>query len=123
MLKQLKFGLLISDSLPTYIEIDAKRIKQIMFILIFNSLKHTTNGHIYIQAKMKSTLRSEYLKIKVIDSGCGIDPSHEQNIFSLFSNASKRKRSNFAGIGLGLTIVKKIIDKLNGSIKFSSVLN
>jgi signal transduction histidine kinase len=105
------------------LEIDAKRIKQIMFILIFNSLKHTTNGHIFITAKMKKTFREDYLKLKVIDSGCGIDLSIERNIFSLFSCVHTKKRANFAGMGAGLAIVKRIIEALNGTIKFSSILN
>jgi signal transduction histidine kinase len=115
--------LTIGDSLPLIIEIDAKRIKQIMFILIYNSLKYTSQGHIKIEACMKSRLRSDFLKIKVTDTGCGIDSQLGRNIFSLFHSASKKKRANFAGLGSGLTIIKRIVDKLNGKIKFSSVLN
>jgi signal transduction histidine kinase len=72
---------------------------------------------------MKKTFREDYLKLKVIDSGCGIDLSIERNIFSLFSCVHTKKRANFAGMGAGLAIVKRIIEALNGTIKFSSILN
>jgi signal transduction histidine kinase len=115
--------LIVDGLINPAIVIDAKRIKQIMFILIYNSIKHTSQGHIRIEAVIKSKLRSDYLKIKVIDTGCGIDPQLGRNIFCLFHSASKKKRANFAGLGSGLTIIKRIVDKLNGRIKFSSALN
>jgi K+-sensing histidine kinase KdpD len=72
---------------------------------------------------MKSRLRSDFLKINVIDTGCGIDPELGRNIFCLFHSASRKKRANFAGLGSGLTIIKRIVDKMNGRIKFRSALN
>jgi signal transduction histidine kinase len=63
---------------------DPKRIKQILFILICNSLKYTSSGFITLEVKI--ILDKEFLKIKVIDSGCGMSEDFLRNLFGLFKN-------------------------------------
>jgi signal transduction histidine kinase len=47
-------------------------MKQLIFILIYNALKHTTNGHILVSTKLKTQGFKHFIKIRVKDSGCGI---------------------------------------------------
>ena len=63
------------------------------------------------------------LKIKVDDSGCGMDQGQIELLFQKFSQVNLDTTVNQMGSGLGLWISKQFIDKMNGTIKVSSVLN
>jgi signal transduction histidine kinase len=57
-------------------------------------------------------LEKSFLKIKVKDSGCGMNEEFLRNLFGLFKNLKFKESINQHGIGLGLTTCKKIVDSL-----------
>ena len=61
------------------------------------------------------------LKIRITDSGCGMDQSQIDKLFQKFSQVNRDEKVNQMGTGLGLWISKQFIDKMNGTIKASSV--
>jgi signal transduction histidine kinase len=63
------------------------------------------------------------LKIKVRDTGCGMKEEQVQRLFSLFQNLKFRKNINQNGMGLGLTICKKIVDAMRGKITCNSMID
>jgi PAS domain S-box-containing protein len=82
--------------------------------LLLNAVRHNSNVNVMIEIKIsKEKIKSEkYLKIQFIDNGDGIEPIRKKHIFE---RGSKEKSSN-GGMGLGLSLVKKTIDRYKGKI-------
>ena len=99
---------------PGQIEHDPMRIKQILNNFISNALKNTVQGHIEVCYEMDT----DSIRISVSDTGCGIPPDKLEMIFERFE-----KVDSFAqGAGLGLSICKSIVEKMNGVITVDSTM-
>lgn len=96
------------------IEHDAMRIKQILNNLISNALKNTTQGYVSISYKVSE----DGVKISVTDTGCGIPEDKREKIFDRFEKVDSFRQ----GAGLGLSICKSIVEKMNGQIKVDSTV-
>lgn len=93
-------------------------LTKILFNLISNAIKYShENSDIIISL---TTLEQNRLGIKVKDFGIGIPKSAQKNILTKFFRANNVANNQFSGSGLGLMIVKQIIDKTNGKISFKS---
>ncbi len=101
--------------------VDKLRLSQIIINLINNAIKFTEQGGVNVSATHKtiSGCQSE-VTIKVSDTGVGISEQQQKNIFSPFMQAEGSTQRRFGGTGLGLTIVKQIVDHYNGSVEVSS---
>lgn len=93
-------------------------LKNIMLNLLSNAVKYSLDDSV-IQLLINN--ESEDLKIEVIDQGIGIPDDDKKNMFSRFFRASNVE--NIQGTGLGLTIVKRYLDLMSGTIDFSSEMN
>ena len=115
-------GLYIKDNICCnnfMVKSDEKMLKEIVDNLINNAIRFTKAGGVTV-----SLLRSEKeITIKVTDTGIGIPGDKLQTIFEEFRQVSEGKGRNFEGTGLGLTIVKKYVLALNGTIIVNSELN
>ena len=99
---------------PGQIEHDPMRIKQILNNFISNALKNTVQGHIEVYYETDT----DGIRISVSDTGCGIPPDKLEMIFERFE-----KVDSFAqGAGLGLSICKSIVEKMNGVITVDSTM-
>ena len=99
---------------PGQIEHDPMRIKQILNNFISNALKNTVQGHIEVYYETDT----DGIRISVSDTGCGIPPDKPGMIFKRFE-----KVDSFAqGAGLGLSICKSIVEKMNGVITVDSTM-
>ena len=99
---------------PGQIEHDPMRIKQILNNFISNALKNTVQGHIEVYYETDT----DGIRISVSDTGCGIPPEKLGMIFERFE-----KVDSFAqGAGLGLSICKSIVEKMNGVITVDSTM-
>ena len=99
---------------PGQIEHDPMRIKQILNNFISNALKNTVQGHIEVYYETDT----DGIRISVSDTGCGIPPDKLGMIFERFE-----KVDSFAqGAGLGLSICKSIVEKMNGVITVDSTM-
>lgn len=98
----------------------AERIKleQVFANLLSNSVKYAKNGdgHIAVSARELS----DYYEFSVKDNGIGIDPEYHQKIFEIFQTL--REKNEKESTGIGLAIVKKIIDDVHGTIKVNSTV-
>ena len=100
------------------VEIDEQLLKNILLNLLSNAIKYSsTNKSITIQSGKKKN----FLFIHVIDQGIGIPHKEQQEMFTRFFRASNA--ANIQGTGLGLTIVKRYVDLMDGSISFTSEPN
>lgn len=104
----------IENGLPQ-INIDGDRIIQVLTNLIGNAIKFTpVNGNITIEAL--SSAEGKEIMITVQDDGVGISKEDLPNIFSKFYQAGERVASDINGTGIGLTIVKEIVELHGGRI-------
>ena len=83
--------------------------------MVKNAINFTKHGLIEIQASYSNPLRS--IIVGVRDSGVGIDKEEFKKLFTRFGKLHRTSEMNSGGIGLGLTIVKNIIEKSGGQIQ------
>ncbi len=119
--KDIKLGLVIDASFPKSLIIDEIRIKQVIFNIIGNAIKFTKQGYVKVLLNFENkTEKKGKLIISVEDSGIGIPESQYNRIFDAFTQQSGQSNREFEGVGLGLSISKKLIEKMSGSITVSS---
>lgn len=93
----------------------------ILLNLISNAIKHNENGIVSTNIKLVSkTNQTLILKFEVIDNGIGIPLSKQKNIFNDFIQATPDIHKKFGGLGLGLTLVKKLLVHLKSDIHLVS---
>lgn len=123
--KNLNFYAQIDENVPAHFICDPNRLRQILMNLLRNATKYTVSGHIYFKVSFEKNKNSQYDKFtfEVSDTGAGIPQDKIGKIFDAFFQVEEK--SNFAegGVGLGLSIVRDLVNKLNGSIKVQSKPN
>ncbi len=105
----------------TGIETDIKMIKMLLQNLITNAIKYTPAGG-KIDIKVSPQSKKEYV-LSIADNGYGIPPAAQEKIFTKLYRAENVMEKEITGTGLGLYMVKSIVEKLNGKIWFESVLD
>lgn len=114
--KELEFDLDIYYPIPSHIQTDPTRLKQILFNLLNNAIKFTDEGSI----RLTVSVIDEHLQFNIIDTGIGIVPEQQRRIFSAFEQADVSVTRKFGGTGLGLNISKYLARKLGGELSVSS---
>ena len=103
---------------------DPVRLNQILINLISNALKFTHQGSIKISVSIEQIKEKDYyLKFEIKDTGIGIPKSKLKTIFESFSQADASVTRKYGGTGLGLTIVRQLVQLQHGTIKVSSEEN
>ncbi|MBU0782830.1 MAG: PAS domain S-box protein [Gammaproteobacteria bacterium] len=112
------------ENIPHSMECDPLRLRQILFNLLSNAVKFTHKGGIEFHAKMKPGKRgSEQIVIQVIDTGIGISPEAQNQIFDPFVQAAHDTTKKFGGTGLGLSISQRLSRLLGGKLTLQSAVN
>ena len=112
----------IDDNIP-FVMLDVVRFKQVMNNLISNAIKFTKNGTISLDIKKtKETKKTITLNTTVKDTGIGIPKESHSKIYNAFEQVSDTTDRIYGGTGLGLPIVKSILEAMNSSINFKSTL-
>jgi PAS domain S-box-containing protein len=110
----------LSESLPpqpVWLDGDATRLAQVVSNLLNNAAKYTPEGgHIWLTAAQEA----DAVVIQVRDNGIGIAPQMLPHIFDLFAQADCSLERSQGGLGLGLTLVRKLVELHGGSIRASS---
>jgi signal transduction histidine kinase/CheY-like chemotaxis protein len=111
----------MDPSIPENLNCDPTKLSQIFMNLVNNSLKFTKNGYVKLTAKLE-TIEEKNVSIsfKVADNGIGIPEDKQATIFDSFSQGSIEINRKYGGTGLGLTIVKRLIELLGGTIYLNS---
>lgn len=116
--KGIKLNVEIDLALPGQIKGDPDRLKQVLSNLTENAIKFTDHGSVTIQALRTD---SQHWVIQVTDTGRGIPADVQNRIFEAYWQLnSTQKRDPNRGVGLGLSIVKQIVQLMNGSITVES---
>lgn len=111
----------ISPGKELYINTDGDLYWQIMNNLISNAVKYTEKGEVCVALETERRDSKDFAVIKVIDTGIGIPEESLMVIFEEFRQVSEGFARKFEGTGLGLTITKRFIEKLGGTISVHSI--
>jgi PAS domain S-box-containing protein len=122
--KKIDLEFFIDKNVPEFLIGDSIRLNQILYNLINNAIKFTPEGNVSVRVnEIEHSKKSIYLDISIIDTGIGITRESQQKIFDVFTQAKENTTQKFGGTGLGLTIVKKLVELQGGSIDVESVRN
>lgn len=117
--KGLFFELQINDK-DISINIDENLLNQIMFNILDNSVKFTEHGKVCIKLNKLCINDENFAEIRICDTGIGISPENLKTIFDPFRQVSEGLDRMYEGVGLGLTVTKKFVEILGGSITIKS---
>lgn len=103
------------------VNVDRAKIKEAIINLVDNAVKYTKKGGVTIAVKVCSEksvrcLTDNHIRIVVSDTGIGVPENEMPYLFSKFSRGKDVKRLNASGTGLGLYVVKMIVDGNNGNV-------
>lgn len=119
--KGLKLLLNISPEIPEQIIGDELRITQVLTNLINNAVKFTSVGQIVVDVVKTMELNDTVeLFFMVMDTGIGIAPEDMDKLFKSFSQVDASITRRFGGSGLGLTIVKELVELMDGEVHVES---
>lgn len=112
----------IDDDIPTFVEGDREKIKQVLGNLISNAIKFS-NSKVDIAIRLSSTHgRRRKITFEVIDDGPGISKEGLERLFDSFTQVDNSTTRQYGGTGLGLTICKSLVEIMNGEISVESVV-
>ncbi|NML17622.1 hybrid sensor histidine kinase/response regulator [Azohydromonas caseinilytica] len=101
---------------------DALRLEQILVNLTGNAIKFTERGHVDVSLRIEADDGPKLtLRFVVRDTGIGISPRQQREIFAPFSQADASTTRRFGGTGLGLTICRRLVEMMGGEIGLRSV--
>lgn len=121
MTKGLTYTVKLTDDAVQQLNGDLVRLKQILNNLIGNAIKFTREGHVDVTISLTMiTPTRSMLRADIRDTGCGIPINAQDKLFTAFTQADSATTREFAGTGLGLTICKRLVDLMCGSINFTS---
>ncbi len=120
--KGLKLDITIDPKVPSVLYGDEIRIKQILINLLNNAVKYTNAGIVGLHIESENVGESQViLKITVSDTGRGIKKESLPYLFDAFKRVDEEKNRYVEGTGLGLNIVKMLVDMMNGTVAVNSV--
>ena len=122
--KHQKFTVYIDEDIPNMLICDDHRLAQVITNLLSNAVKFTPEqGTISLNAHLsKEEDNICEIRFDISDTGVGISEEQMSRLFNAFEQAESSTTRKYGGTGLGLTITKRIVELMGGSISVSSVL-
>ncbi|GEM_PF-659224 len=105
-----------------YSELDEQFTIQVLSNLVQNAITYTNSGFVKVHVGSEKEGMEEFAVLKVTDTGIGIRKENQRVIFEPFRQVSEGFSRTYEGTGLGLTITKKYVELMNGTISVSSEL-
>lgn len=105
------------DPGPLMVEGDAVRLEQVILNLLTNANKYTPGGG---DIGLSAAIETNQVVVRVRDTGIGISPEMLPRVFELFSQADTSLHRSKGGLGIGLTVVKRLIDMQAGTVSATS---
>ncbi|PHR30086.1 MAG: hypothetical protein COA36_01505 [Desulfotalea sp.] len=109
----------IEEDIPDSLKADQTRIRQILFNLVGNAIKFTERGEIILQIKKLKTKDTNKILLEgtIIDTGIGIPEGGAEKLFELFTQIQTNEQKKFQGTGLGLNIVRQLVNQMGGTVE------
>ena len=111
-----------ANDVPRYIWGDPLRLRQILYNLLSNAVKFTQQGSITLKAACYMRHGTYMLKFSVRDTGIGMTAEDQQKLFKPFSQVDGSTTRRFGGTGLGLMIVRELVQAMRGQVRVESRL-
>jgi PAS domain S-box-containing protein len=109
---------------PLYVEADPARMEQVFGNLLSNASKFSTErGRIWVTVEVESEdgrITADSVVVRIRDDGAGIDPEVLPTIFDLFTQADHSLARSRGGLGIGLTIVRRVVEQHGGRVEARS---
>ena len=102
---------------PTALEADRLRIKQVLVNLLSNAIKFTPEGG---RIRLEASVQEPFVVVSVSDTGVGIPPEEHESIFDKFHQVGATTKGVREGTGLGLAITKRLVEQHGGTISVQS---
>ncbi|MEA5515133.1 response regulator, partial [Nodularia sp. UHCC 0506] len=119
--KGLEIAGLINVNIPTHLQGDASRLRQILMNLVGNAIKFTATGEIIVRTELRSqNFNTITINFSVTDTGIGISSEDQNKLFQPFTQIDASITRKYGGTGLGLTICQKLVDLMGGEIGVNS---
>ncbi|MEE3622725.1 response regulator [Nitrospirillum sp. BR 11752] len=123
--KGLEIGALVHDDASGMWWGDPTRVRQVLLNLVGNAIKFTAKGAVSVDITLLGEgpalpQQSRRLRVKVQDTGIGIDPAQAGKLFQMFEQADSSITRRFGGTGLGLAISRQLVELMGGSIGVES---
>lgn len=119
--KGVELNLFFGNQVPVEVVGDSLRTRQIVTNLLSNAVKFTEKGKVDLILKTeKQSNNLAFVSIEVIDTGMGIKEENIENIFKSYGQADAHISKKFGGTGLGLNIVKELVELMNGNLELQS---
>ncbi|ETR72337.1 MAG: histidine kinase [Candidatus Magnetoglobus multicellularis str. Araruama] len=115
--KSIMVGCDIDKSIPEMIIVDPKRLKQIIMNLLINAVRYTDDGTVSLTIQLQSEKQLHFI---IKDTGAGIPEENQAQIFDPFMLGEDFLTKKHSGVGVGLSICKTIVQRMNGNIWFES---
>ena len=112
--KQIKLSYVIAAEVPSWLNQDVTRIRQVLANLLSNAIKFTEAGEVMIEVDFLSDKRD--IQVSVTDTGIGITPEQAKRLFHAFVQADTSIHRKYGGTGLGLVISKNIVELMGGRL-------
>jgi CheY-like chemotaxis protein len=103
---------LTSPSQPVIVRGDDRRLRQILWNLTTNAVKFTNEGRISVSL---SVIGGAFARLEVTDTGRGIDPAFLPHVWDRFRQADSSTSREYGGLGLGLAVVKHLVEMHGGT--------
>ncbi len=111
----------IHRDLPRSVVGDAARLQQVLSNLLSNAIKFTSEGEVVVSAAAEATAASEAtLRFEVSDTGVGIPEERQGTVFEAFAQADTSTTRRYGGSGLGMAIVKRLVELMGGRVSLTS---
>jgi len=112
----------VDDAVPAHVMADPGRLRQVIYNLLSNALKFTSEGGITLTVSRlgQGDPGNDWLRFEVRDTGIGIDPADTGRIFERFTQAEMHVARRAGGSGLGLAVVRELVTLMGGAIGVES---
>lgn len=119
--EKVRLELIYGMEVPEFVRSDRKKIRHILMNLFSNAIKFTQEGSVKLEVRYIGEKEGKpYLKFSVTDTGVGIPMEKVESIFREYAQVENELQGVVNATGLGLSIVKKMVDVLNGNVKVKS---
>jgi signal transduction histidine kinase/ActR/RegA family two-component response regulator len=109
-----------ADDVPAVMVGDPNRMRQVINNLLSNAVKFAPRGYIRLSVLRSEIHGEQLLELSVADDGVGIPPDRLNSIFESFTQADGSTTRNYGGTGLGLTISRKLVELMGGTLTVQS---
>ena len=111
----------VTRAFPTLVEGDPARLRQVLINLVSNAIKFTDQGRVEVKVEQERFDTSgAHLRFSVSDTGIGISPETQADLFQPFKQADSSTSRRYGGTGLGLVICRKLVELMGGQIGVAS---